>query len=142
MQMMKPRKSSAKIVWTYGTICGVCVSTLWLIGGLVLSNVIGDAVWTVLYAILGVSLVVAGTLASRQTGQMLTGMQAGIVAGLTGVIIIGTISTLIIRPIPSLASLVVSSAVLVVFALGGGAVMGEIGGLIGYRQYLKDANDS
>lgn len=131
MQMMKPPKSSAKIVWTYGTICGVCVSMLWLIGGLVLSNTIGDTVWNALRVILGASFLLVGMPASRQTDQMLTGTQAGLVAGLTEGIILDAVNIVITRPNPSLDSVVEGSVVLIGLALGAGAVMGWIGAAIG-----------
>ena len=134
MQTMKPPKSSAKIIWTYGAICGVCFSILWLIfEHLVTSNTTGGTIWTTLRtSSMGVSFLVAGILASKQTGRVRTGMMAGLVTGLIAGIIISAVDMLVTRP--SLGFILI-----VVLALVAGAVIGEMGGLIGYRQYSKES---
>jgi hypothetical protein len=71
-----------------------------------------------------------GMLASKQTGQVRTGMQAGLVAGLT----VGIISSFLLGL--SLASLFILA-----IALGGDAMCGEMGSLIGYR-WRKPLDDT
>ncbi len=123
MQMMKFSKSSAKIVWAYGVICGVCYSILEFVSlHLVLSGDVGSVVNFIKPIILSTLLFYMCMLASKQTGQVRTGMQVGLVAGLT----IGIIY-------PFISGLNLASLLILALALGGGALIGETGGQVGYR---------
>jgi uncharacterized YccA/Bax inhibitor family protein len=131
MQMMKLSKSSAKIVWTYGIICGVFLCVLEFVSvHLVLSDDIGRIVGFIRLLILSMSFFYMGMLASKRTGQVRTGMQAGLVAGLT----IGIFSSFLV-------GLNLASLFILAIALGGGATGGEMGGLIGYR-WRKPLDDT
>lgn len=131
--MIKPPNSSAKLVWIYGTICGVCFGIIWLISqSLVPSNAIGHALSG---GIICGSFWMVGMLASKKVGLVRTGMQAGLVAGLTAGIVIGTVSLLVPRPSFSMAVVVV-----VALSIIAGAAIGHMGGLTGYRRYNGENN--
>ena len=134
--MMKPPKSSAKIVWTYGPICGICLGMIYLAMILVhvdLPGGIGEAVPSrvaslIRVAILYIPIFLVGMLASKQTGQVRTGMQTGLVTGLTvGIMVLAS---------SMLPSFTLPSVGVVVLILGAGAligaVTGERGGRVGY----------
>jgi len=133
--MIKSPKSSAKIVWTYGPICGICSGMIYLAMSMAHVNLPGSLGWVLPFirmSILGMAFFLAGRLASKQTGQVRTGMQTGLVTGLTVGIIILASGMLITRPSLTLSSVGPLVLILGISALFG-AVIGERGGLFGYR---------
>jgi hypothetical protein len=129
---MKAFKSSAKIIWTYGLIFGICFGIIMIITELLaLKNVTGSLL-TWVRALLFMPLFLAGVLAAKRTGLLRTGTLAGILAGLTGGLITIVSSLWTTRPV-SLPLIVV---VALVGGLIGGALFGEMGGSVGYKQYI------
>jgi len=126
--MTNAPKSSAKIVWTYGTICGVCFGMIYLamtMGHVDIPGGIGGAVNYIRIITLPLSFLLVGMLASKQTGRVHTGMQAGLVAGLT--------EWIIFFLTVEMWRLSLASLVILVLSLAAGAMFGEMGGLAGYR---------
>ena len=133
MQMMKFPKSGAMIVWTYGALASVCFCIIALVmerfvspGDIFAGATFGS--FHITSIILSGPFLLAGMLASKQTGRVLTGMQVGLVAGLIVGIILSAAVMLVTRSSDGL-----SFVVLVLILIGAGAVVGEIGGLIGSR---------
>jgi len=140
-------ESSAKVVWTYGVICGVCIGILWVV-----YHLVGLIVFIPTVVLTIVALLLVGMLASKQTGRVRTGTQAGLVAGLTGgIIIVILIIALQVQAVifiirdnslPTdgnhwtsvLLGIIEGFALLLVFTIGLGAGIGALGGLIGKRK--------
>src|SRR5947209_5628729 len=112
MQMKKPPKSSAKVVWTYGAITGGCVGILWGV-----SQLVGLVLPMTLTM---VALLLVGMLASKQTGRVRTGTLAGLVAGLTAGSIMWVVPLLEGGARPNLFSLAIILAWMLVFGAGMG----------------------
>src|SRR5438105_3741606 len=102
--MMNPAKSSAKVVWTYGAITGVCVGIiLWGV-----SHLVGPVLGILPSLLTMMGFLVVGRLAAKQTDRVRTGMLAGVVAGLTS----GIISVLLDGAGPDLFSLAITFLVM------------------------------
>lgn len=142
--MMKFSKSSTKVVWTYGaipgTIAGICLGILPIIP---LEYAPAGLIHNILVIVLPiVTLLLAGMLASKQTGRVRTGSLAGLVAALTGGIIAWAgfwvavqmghmgLSWGLTREVNTLLPETLSF----VFLLGIGAGIGTLGGLVGKRK--------
>jgi len=143
--MMKPPKSSAKVVWTYGAITGVCLSILWFVA--LFRGSLGF-IPSILLAIVPtmVAFLLVGMLASKQTGRVRTGTLAGLVATFIGGSLIG--GSLMWEILPLMLALrrdglltvhelfdaFLSLAFAVECMLGVGTGLGALGGLIGKRK--------
>ncbi len=147
--MMKPAKSSAKIVWIYGAITGVCLFVILAFVRVLLllrPIPIGPKLILDIILLIGPFLLV-GMLASKQTGRVRTGTLAGLVAGLTGGIIFSVLIVWLMTPMligkvrsglkTGVTFLVAEAIVLVLvlgLSIGIGAGIGALGGLIGKRK--------
>ena len=138
-QWMNAPDSSAKTVWIYGAITGICLGICFGILGIVpLDYSIGSSLIIVLPM---VAFLLAGMLASKQTGRVRTGSLAGLVAGLTAGIIgwasmwaWGLMTGVIHMELSGLLMVLNQlslEAISLVFLLSVGAGIATLGGLIG-----------
>jgi hypothetical protein len=141
VQMINAPKGSAKIVWIHGVIGGVCLNII-----CVVANFLGPIGFILAIVLTMVALLLVGLLASKQTGRVRTGTEAGLIAGLTGggtVWVTLTLVSLMSGSIPFnrllngllnasvLISIAIGAATLVGVLLSLGAGLGSLGGLIG-----------
>src|SRR5262249_32189667 len=115
MQMMNHPKSSAKIVWIYSAITGICVGILWVVA----SHLPGPVLVT-LPMLTVVAFLLVGMLASKQTNRGRTGTLAGLVAGLTTEIILLWVVPLLQGAKLNLFSLEAAFHVIMVLGIGAG----------------------
>ncbi|HEY4035147.1 MAG TPA: hypothetical protein VGL94_14400, partial [Ktedonobacteraceae bacterium] len=148
-QWMNAPNSSAKIVWTYGTISGICLGIC--LGTLAIAPLEYTPVVHIralLIIILPiVAFLLAGMFASKQTGRVRAGSLAGLVAGLTAGIIAwagtwawGLLAGQIDMGPPGLMTVVNQlplEAISLVFLLGVGTGIATLGGLIGTMMKAK-----
>jgi len=145
VQITNAPEDSAKIVWTYGAIGGVCFNVIWFVASFLVGS-IGSILAIVLTI---VAFLLIGVLAAKQTGRVRTGTHAGLVAGLTGggtIWVTLALASLMNGSIPIhklinglldvsvLMALAFATVPLVVFLVSLGAGLGSLGGLIGKRK--------
>lgn len=149
---MKPPESSAKIIWTYGVITGVCLpivvyGVLWIANFLGVGYLLGGIGYLCLaLALVIAALLLVGMLATKRTGQVRAGRLAGLVAGLTvGIILCAFVWIFVVigGGAQRIGSIDINSAwgmfvgLVIAFALtlsinaGIGALIGTLGGVIG-----------
>lgn len=158
MQMMKPPKSGAVIVWTSGALASVCFCIILLVmerfvspGSPFAEDTFGR--FHITSIILSWPFWLASILASRQTGRVSTGIRSILVAELLLGIIYSAVvvmafasnhspSETLAAATATLQDLATDPLVLLIF-IGAGLLLGLIGGLIGYLLFcLSESSPS